>query len=36
MIFTIANCVIKVSHLQLALVVGNKTKSIDVFNVPFD
>ena len=36
MIFKIANCVIKVSHLQVALVVGSKTKSTDVFNVPFD
>ena len=29
----IANCVSKVGHLQLALVVGSKTKSTDVFNV---
>ena len=28
----IANCVSKVGHLQLALVVGSKTKSTDVFN----
>ena len=27
------NCVSKVGHLQLALVVGSKTKSTDVFNV---
>ena len=29
----IANCVSKVGHSQLALVVGSKTKSADVFNV---
>ena len=29
----IPNCVSKVSNLQLALVVGSKTKSTDVFNV---
>ena len=29
----VANCVSKVGHLQLALVVGSKTKSTDVFNV---
>ena len=28
----IPNCVSKIGHLQLALVVGNKTKSTDVFN----
>ena len=27
------NCVSKVGHLQLALVVGSKTKSTEVFNV---
>ena len=32
----IANCVSKVGHLQLALVVGSKTKSADVFNVLLD
>ena len=32
----IANCVSKVGHLQLALVVGSKTKSTDVFNVLLD
>ena len=31
-----ANCVSKVGYLQLALVVGIKTKSADVFNVLFD
>ena len=29
----IANCVSKVGHSQLALVVGSKTKSTDVFNI---
>ena len=32
----IANCVSKIGHLQLALVVGSKTKSADVFSVLFD
>ena len=29
-------CMSKVGHLQLALVVGSKTKSTDVFNVLLD
>ena len=32
----VSNCVSKVVHLQLALVVGSKTKSADAFNVLFD
>ena len=32
----ITKCVSKIGHLQLALVVGGKTKSADVFNVLFD
>ena len=29
----IAKCVSKVGHLQIAVVVGSKTKSADVFDV---